>query len=233
MAVQDGLIPVNPLPAPRRRRGGSTRQHLPAITETKAVGAVLRAADVAELSRGVRRAHVLCAFTCQRIGEIVGAFWSEFDLDAATWAIPRNRMKRKDEGRGDHLVPLPPTLMALLREWRRTDGDDAIYVCPAPVGERHITREAVEKSYRRGLDLTGKHSPHSWRSVFSTWARDAGKDADVVEAQLDHVVGSKVAQAYDRADRLDLRRELIAWFEERLILARDGAPVIPLKRQAS
>jgi hypothetical protein len=49
---------------------------------------------------------------------------------------------------------------------------------------------------------------------------------------LDHVIGSKVAQAYDRATRLDLRRELIAWFESRLISARDGAPVIPLQRRA-
>jgi len=46
----------------------------------------------------------------------------------------------------------------MMREWRRIDGKDAVYVCPAPRGDGHVTREAVEKFYRRGLNLTGQHS---------------------------------------------------------------------------
>ena len=130
-------------------------------------------------------------FTAQRIGEIVGARWDEFDLQAGTWAIPRARMKRKDAQRGPHVVPLPPHFLTPLREWRRADGDAAIHTSPAPHGGGAITREAVEKCCRRTLELTGRHSPHSWRSVFSTWTRDAGKDADVIEAQLDHTIGTK------------------------------------------
>ena len=227
-AVEDGIIPANPLPAPRRRKRGAQRQHLPAILDRAEVGAILRAAEVAELSRGVRRAHLLAVFLVQRIGEIVPAEWSEFDLDAGVWSIPRSRMKRKDAARGDHKVPLPPTLLATMKEWRRSDGKDAVYACPAPLGDGHVTREAIEKLYRRKLELTGKHSPHSWRSVFSTWAREAGKDGDVIEAQLDHVVGNKVSAAYDRAKRLELRRDLVAWYEKQLIVARDGAEVIQL-----
>jgi integrase len=194
------------------------------------VRAILRAADVAEISRGVRRAHLLAVFTAQRIGEIVGARWDEFDLQAGAWSIPRERMKRKDAQRGPHVVPLPPQLLTLLREWHRADGDGAIYVAPAPHGEGPITREAIEKFYRRTLELTGKHSPHSWRSVFSTWGRDVGKDADAVEAQLDHIIGTKQAAAYDRAKRLEIRRELMAWYERQLLTARDGAKVVPLRK---
>lgn len=227
-AVEDGIITANPLPVPRRRKRGTQRQHLPAVLDRAGVGAILRAADVAELSRGVRRAHLLTTFVVQRIGEIVPAEWSEFDLEAGVWSIPRGRMKRKDQGRGDHDVPLPPLLHAMLREWKRADGDGAVYACPAPLGDGHVTREAVEKLYRRKLGLTGQHSPHSWRSVFSTWAREAGKDGDVIEAQLDHVVGNKVQAAYDRAKRLELRRELVAWYERELNSARDGANVLRL-----
>ena len=89
-------------------------------------------------------------------------------------------------------------------------------------------REAVEKFYRRTLDLSRKHSPHSWRAVLSTWANDAGEDADAVEAQLDHVTGGKVKAAYDRAKRLERRADLMAWHEEALIAARDGAKVVQL-----
>jgi hypothetical protein len=66
--------------------------------------------------------------------------------------------------------------------------------------------------------------------VIKTWAENAEKSTDAVEAQLDHVIGGKVAASYDRADRLAVRRELIAWYERELIAARDGATVLALRR---
>jgi integrase len=120
-----------------------------------------------------------------------------------------------------------------MREWHRVDGRDALYVCPAPTRPRPITREAVEKFYRRGLGLAGKHSPHSWRSVFSTLCREAGKDNDLIEAQLDHVIGNRVQAAYDRAKRLALRRKLLAWYEAQLLAARDRAEIVPSRRGAA
>ncbi|MFO1398258.1 MAG: tyrosine-type recombinase/integrase [Burkholderiales bacterium] len=227
-AVEGGLITGNPLPAARRRKGDKARNHLPAVLTKEGVGVILRSADMAEVGRGVRRAHTLAVFTAQRIGEIVGATWDEIDLQTGVWSIPRDRMKRKDAERGSHLVPVPPLLLPQMREWKRADGKDATYICPGPRGDAPITREAVEKFYRRGLRLTGKHSPHSWRSVLSTWANDAGEDADAVEAQLDHVTGSKVKAAYDRAKRLKRRADLMAWHEQALLAARDGAKVISL-----
>jgi integrase len=230
-AVEDGVIAGNPIPAPRRRKHAGGRPHLPATLTKNAVGAILRAADKADVGKGVRRAHLLAAFTAQRIGEIVGATWDEIDMQSAVWSIPRDRMKRKDVERGSHQVPLPPVLFTMVKEWHRVDGQGAVYVCPSPTGHASITREAVEKFYRRGLELSGKHSPHSWRSVLSTWANDAGEDPDAVEAQLDHVTGSPTKVSYDRAKRLARRADLMAWHEQALIAARDGAKVIGLKRK--
>lgn len=250
-AVEDGVIVGNPIPAPRRRKATSERQHLPAAVGKDAVGEILRAAAKAEASKGVKRAHLLAAFTAQRIGEVVGAMWGEFDLEGksvgqitgdqwtgsdpkvSVWSIPRDRMKRKDTKRGPHQVPIPPRLLTMIQEWHREDGAERSYVCLAPRGDGPITREAVEKFYRRGLKLSGKHSPHSWRSVLSTWANDAGYDADAVEAQLDHATGGKVKAAYDRAKRLQRRVDLMAWHEDALIAARDGARVVSIKRDRS
>ena len=227
-AVEHGLIPGNPLPAVRRRK--TRKRHYPAVVNLAGLGKILRAARAADPCKGIQRAHALLVYTAQRVGEIVGAKWDEFDLKAATWSIPRERMKRKDEERGPHVVPIPPALLAALREWRAADGSEAVHVCPAPRDAAvALTREAVEKFYRRTLGLAGKHGPHSWRSAFSTVCREAGKDSDTVEAQLDHVIGSKVASAYDRAARLELRRELMRWYERQLLAARDGANVLPLK----
>jgi integrase len=229
-AVEEGLITANPIPPPRRRKGGSGRKNLPALTTREAVGDVLRRADKVEASRGVKRAHLLAAFTGQRIGEIVPAEWTEVDWQSGVWSIPRDRMKRKDADRGPHLVPLPPRLLTSMREWRRLDGDQAQWICVGPNGNAPITREAVEKFYRRTLQLAGRHSPHSWRTVLSTWANDAGEDSDAVEAQLDHGIGTKVKAAYDRAKRLQRRADLMAWHEAALLAARDGAEVVPLTR---
>jgi integrase len=227
-AVERGALERNPLP--RRRPVKRARTHYAAITTIKGIGKLLRDARAADPCKGIARAHLLLAFEGQRISETVGAKWDEFDLRAATWSIPRERMKRKDKQRGPHDVPIPPTLLALLGQWQKNDAGTSEYVCPAPRDpKRSITREAVEKFYRRALGLEGKHGPNSWRSTFSTIARDAGKDGDVVEAQLDHVVGSNVAAAYDRAKRLALRRELMRWYERQLIAARDGAAVLPIK----
>ncbi|MEJ7669974.1 MAG: integrase arm-type DNA-binding domain-containing protein [Casimicrobiaceae bacterium] len=224
-AVELGALELNPLP--RRRRGKVDRKHFPAVTHLPELGEILRAARAADPCKGIQRAHVLLAFTAQRVGEIVGATWDEVDLHSAVWAIPRDRMKRKDVERGPHQIPIPPALMTMLREWREADGPNAVFVCPAPRNpSKPITPEALEKYYRNALNLAGRHSPHSWRSAFSTVAREAGKDGDTVEAQLDHVVGSKVASAYDRSRRLDLRRELMRWYETQLIAARDGKQVV-------
>ena len=101
----------------------------------------------------------------------------------------------------------PPRLLTAMREWKRSDGENSEWAMPAPRGTGHVTREGVEKFYRRTLNLARKHSPHSWRAVLSTWANDAGEDADAVEAQLDHVTGNRVKAAYDRAKRLERRAD--------------------------
>lgn len=230
-AAEQGIIVGNPLP--RLRRGKKIEhRHFPAVTDLPGVGAILRAARLVDPPpcKGIQRAHVLLAFTALRVSEVIGARWDEMDLEAGTWAVPRERMKRKDADRGPHAVPLPPSLLEQLKEWRKVDGDGSKFVCPAPRDpEKSVTAEGVEKFYSRALDLAGRHSPHSWRSAFSTICREAGKDGDSVEAQLDHVVGNPVASAYDRAKRLDLRRDLMAWYEQTLIAARDGAKVVALK----
>jgi len=227
-AVEEGLIGGNPIP---KRRARVERRHFPAVTDLQGVGEILRLARAADPCKGIQRAHLLLAFTAMRVSEVVAAAWSEFDIETASWSIPRARMKRKDAARGPHVVPIPPALLAQLQEWRRADGPESLFVCVAPRdSKKFITAEGVEKFYRDGLQLGGKHSPHSWRSAFSTICRDAGKDPDAIEAQLDHVVGNKVASAYDRANRIELRRQLMTWYEEKLIAARDGAAVIEMRK---
>lgn len=220
-AVEGAVITGNPLPA--TRKGPKVmRKKYPAVTNLKEVGAILRAQEAAESCKGVRRGHLLVAFTALRVGEVTPARWDEFNLAEMTWTVPRERMKRKDAQNRTHLVPLPPVLVEMLKEWHRMDRSSSPFVCPAPRDpSKHITPEAIEKHYREALSLGGKHSPHSWRSTFSTNANDAGHPKFLIERQLDHGDEDKVADRYNRAQLLELRRPVMNWYAAQLIAARD------------
>jgi integrase len=172
----------------------------------------------------------LCAFTAQRIGNVVSAKWEEFDLDAepATWTIPRRQMKVK-ERHHDHRVILGPTIAAELRRWRQDSRRSEGHVFPSPTGRPHITRESLEKVYRVTLGLGGKHSLHGWRASFSTLANDAGFESDAVDLFLDHVHRTATARAYDRGERLEDRIRLARWWDEQLAPLADDPKVLPLR----
>lgn len=199
---------------PKRKR----RPGRPALITFGELRDVLRRADLAPISPAVRLANRLIAFSAQRIGNVVAATWDQFDLESATptWTIPREQMKVRDRD-GDHRVPLGPTITVGLLDWQRvTNGKGVVF--PSPTGKRpFVGREAIEKLYSEILNLDGKHSPHSWRTAFSTLSREVGDfDRDVVELALDHVSDGKVVRAYNRAQRFDQRIRLARWWDAQL-----------------
>lgn len=219
--------PATPVHEVLSKRPATARR--PALLQWAALGDVLRKAEAARVSPGVRLAHRLCAFSVARISNIVQAEWSEFDLEAtpAVWMIPRAKMKVQERDH-DHKIILGPTIAAELRTWRSVIGSKG-HLFPSSVDGKHITRESIEKLYRVTLGLEGKHTPHGWRSAFSTLARDFGFDREVVELALDHIHDNEVARAYDRGERLEQRVRLMLWWDEQLAHAQRGADVIPLK----
>ena len=229
-----GLCRDNPaLPArellPRKKSTG----RMPALLDWTSLGDILRRVEAARLSPSVRMAHRLCAFTAMRIGNVVDAEWKEFHLDDAqpVWIIPRKKMKVTTRDI-DHRVPLSPEIADELRRWRDLFGGKG-YVFPSPQGGKYIGRESIEKVYRVTLALGGKHSPHGWRSAFSTLARDNGFARDVVELALDHAHDNEVARAYDRGERFDDRIKLFQWWGKQLAAAQRGATVIFLPPKAA
>jgi hypothetical protein len=208
-------------------------RNMPALRDCKSLGALLRSAEAANLSAGVRMAHRLCAFSTARISNIVQAEWPEFDLDSAqpTWTIPRLKMKVQHRAH-DHRIILGATIAEELREWRRVTGATG-YLFPSRGGGKHITRESLEKAYRVTLRLEGKHTPHGWRTAFSTLARDNAFEREVVELTLDHIHDNDVARAYDRGERLTQRIRMMDWWDDRLMQAERGADVRPLTKNAA
>lgn len=179
-----------------------TRGHHPAMPFSQVpdfVKALARRKSMAALALELT---ILCA---SRSGEVLGAKWSEFDLDAGIWAIPADRMKAGRE----HRVPLSPPAQALLKKMSETRSGD--FVFPGQKPDRPLSNMAMEMQLRR-MKLS-HFTVHGFRSSFRDWAGEATPfPREIAEAALAHVVGDQTERAYRRGDALDRRRELMnAW----------------------
>ncbi|HEY0125308.1 MAG TPA: integrase arm-type DNA-binding domain-containing protein [Rhizobium sp.] len=142
----------------------------------------------------------LCA---SRSGEVRGAAESEFDLAAALWVIPAERMK---SGR-EHRVPLSNRAVEIVKAQLENATGDLVF--EGGIEGRPISDTAMTKSLRAASpDKTV--TLHGLRSSFRDWCGDHTEHPrEVAEAALAHVVGNAVEQAYRRQDALEKRRLLM------------------------
>ena len=196
---------------PMQSRG---RKHH-ALLEIEPLRKLYKTIDALSGSVHVRNALKLQALTAQRTGEVIGAKWDEFDLDAdvPTWTIPRDRMKIKLDKDGnprpDQVLYLSTQAIALLQQMREAADVKATFVFPGRPGEdrraAHVTDNAISQAMRRDLAMDGKHVPHGWRAALKTLATAAEKEdgspcfaPEWSEVVLDHVTGDGTTQAYLR-----------------------------------
>ena len=67
-----------------------------------------------------------------------------------------------------------------------------------------------------------KLSAYDWRSLATTILNEQGFDADVIESALAHVDKNEVRRAYNRAEYLERRRVMMAWWSEHIEQAVTG-----------
>ncbi len=151
------------------------------------------------------RALELTILTAARSGEVLGAQWSEFNLDAALWTIPAQRMKAGRE----HRVPLSDAALIVLRALHLLRNEvSGHWVFPGNRKGRPLSNMAMEMLLRRmkHVDVT----PHGMRSAFRDWAAECTSySGEVAEMALAHTLSDKVEAAYRRGDLMAKRRELM------------------------
>jgi integrase len=155
--------------------------------------------------------------TAARSGEVLGARWSEIDLEKALWAIPAERMKMDRE----HVVPLPSAAIELLRALPREKHNPFVFIGPkAGAGLRPVAMIAHLK--RQGFPYT----VHGFRSSFRTWAAEETAYApDLIEAALAHQIGNSVERAYNRSQLVERRRALMTAWADHVTGAERGQVV--------
>lgn len=169
----------------------------------------------------------LLMLTAVRPGELRGARWSEFDVEAAQWRIPAERMKMK----APHVVPLSRQAVVVLEDLRRISGAGEL-VFPSPYYPGKAMSDNTLNSALARMGYKGEHTAHGFRALFSTLANEHGHDADVIERQLAHAERNEVRAAYHRAAYLAERARLMQWYADYLDSRRLGK-VVPFGRRAS
>lgn len=204
-----------------------------AILQPAAAGQLLRDIDAYPGQLTTRVCMQLSALLWQRPGNMRAMRWEDLDLDDAMWAIPSEDMKRTVSGklRGNpHYVPLPRQAIALLEEIRPLTGRGT-YVCPAMTDKtKPLSENTVRVALRRMGYTNEEHTPHGFRAMARTLLVERLGFADgVVEAQLAHAKSGPLGAAYDRAEYMAQRREMMQRWADYLDQLREGGKVIALR----
>jgi integrase len=150
-----------------------------------------------------RDALLFTILNAVRSGETRFAAWPEFDLGAAMWSIPAERMKMRQP----HVVPLSSRTVAILRRrWPLRDSDEGLVF--STYGVKPLSDMTMTKVLRDlGLANT---TVHGFRSSFTDWAAEKTRfPKEVVDKALAHKLVDRVEAAYRRTDFFDRRRKLM------------------------
>lgn len=217
-AVAHGLVSHDPC---RDLRGAiknkKKTKHYPAITNRVDFGQLLRDIDTYSLNMVIALALRLAPHVALRPGELRAGQWSEIDWVELCWNIPAQRMKKGK----DHVVPLSTQAQKLLTDIRVISGSGK-WIFPSPM--RGKDQPISENTLNTALDrigYKGKHTPHGFRSSFSTITNESELfSSDAVEIQLAHLDKDRVRAAYHRSVRLDQRRLMMQWWSDQIDIMR-------------
>jgi integrase len=176
----------------------------------------------------------LLILTAQRRDEVSEMNWSELDLDAKLWTIPRERTKNDVA----HQVPLSDASVEILCSMPKVVGR-ARYVFTTngmtPVGGFSRAKDRIDTAISK---MRGSAEPlahwtfHDLRRTAASGMARLGIDLPVIEKVLNHTSGSfaGIVGVYQRHSFADEKRSALdAWARSVLSLERPSDSVVPMR----
>jgi len=223
-AIRNLLVTTNPAQPLRGAIARAPVEHHRHLSE-KELGEFWRKLAVQGAHATTIAASKLLMFTMTRKSELLRSKWSEFDLDAAVWDVPKERMKM---GKA-HRVFLSRQALVVLREVRELTGDGA-YVFPSifrgnvPMGD--VTLNHFFKRIDFGVP---EFSPHGLRGTAATLLREHGFGRDVVELLLAHSEKNATVAAYSHMELAADRKRALQYLADRVVMLGETGDVIALR----
>jgi integrase len=165
-----------------------------ARVDAKKLPELLKAMEVYLGSEYTRLALKLMVLTFVRTTELIGARWDEFDLDAARWDVPAERMKMKTP----HIVPLSRQALAVLEQIKSLSYGRSLLFPGERNHEKPMRNNTILYAlYRMGY--RGRMTGHGFRGVASTILHEQGWPHEHIELQLAHQDWDDTSAAYNHA----------------------------------
>ncbi len=198
-----------------------------ARVDVRELPTLLRKIEGYQGTPATRLAIKLMALTFVRTGELIGAKWTEFDLEARRWDIPAERMKM----RTPHVVPLSTQAVEVLAVLREVTGHRE-HLFP---GERNprgpMSNNTILKALER-MGYKGTMTGHGFRGIASTVLHEHGFEHAHIEAQLAHQERNAVSAAYNHAQYLTQRARMMQEWGN-LLEGMQRGTVLPFVRLAA
>lgn len=156
--------------------------------------------------------------TFVRTGELIKAKWDEFDFDEKVWIIPAPRMKM----RKDHIVALSEQVLECLKRLKEINGRWDYVFASQRTPRNHMSNNAILVALDR-MGYRGEHTGHGFRALaMSTIKEKLGYRHEVIDRQLAHAHKSQIDAAYDRAQFLDERKNMMQDWADYLDKVQNG-----------
>ncbi|MGA2217530.1 MAG: integrase arm-type DNA-binding domain-containing protein [Terracidiphilus sp.] len=196
--------------------------------DAKDLPALLRSMEVYQGTHVTRLAMKLMALTFVRTSELIGAKWTEFDMDAARWNIPAARMKMRDP----HIVPLASQTIEVLEMLRLLTGSSEWLFPGDRSNKKPMSNNTILGALKR-MGYKGRMTGHGFRGLASTILHEQGYAHEHIELQLAHAPRNAVSAAYNHALYLEPRAKMMQEWANFLERTQRGGKLLPFRGSAA
>jgi len=189
----------------------SRRKENYARVDAKELPNLLRKIEGYQGTPVTRLAIKLLALTFVRTGELIGAKWEEFDLEAAEWRIPAERMKM----RTPHIVPLSKQAIQILQVLHGVTGHSKFLFPGERDHAKQISNNTILKALER-MGYKGRMTGHGFRGLASTILHEKDFNHQHIELQLAHQERNQISASYNHAKYLTQRTKMMQWWADYL-----------------
>jgi integrase len=208
-AVLMGMRTDNPIREMGSAYSAPVREHFASITAQE-LPAFLASLHRYQGHTSTKSLIRMILMTACRTGEVRGAVWDEFDLEAARWTIPAHRMKK----RRAHVVPLPRQAVEMLKTLAQDR--QGSFVFPSPGRPDTMASENIVLQALGKMGYGGRLSGHGLRAAVATALEEMNYPTEVIKAQLSHARESLTDAAYLRGLHLETRATMMQTWADRL-----------------
>lgn len=201
-AIREGLVTFNPAndltealqPHKVKHHSRVTSQQLPKL---------LQDIDTYDGDILVKLGLWFLCYTFVRTQELRFMEWSEIDYKNNLWRIPAEKMKMDRP----HIVPLAPQVMQLLQKIKQMGFSDQYVFFNTSTRKPYSTNAFITALWRLGYK--GRMTGHGFRGLASTTLHEQGFMHEAIELQLAHEKENKICKAYNGAQHLTYRKDMM------------------------